>query len=134
MISADTNILVRAVLDDDPNESLFAKRFLKKSANEKKLFLSSYALLEMVWVLKVKKRTRKEIYESLLDLLDSPGIVIGQREVVVAAVEKYMKGKADFGDYLILAEGEACQVHKLSSFDKILGKENHAVQHPKKYL
>lgn len=122
MIGADTNILVRAVLDDEPKESNIAKKFLKKAATEKKLFISSYAILEMVWVLKVKKISRKDIYESVMDLLDSPGIIVGQREVVASALEKFIKGKADFGDYLILAEGEIFNVPRLASFDKILCK------------
>ncbi len=44
MIGADTNILVRAVLDDHLDESALAKQFLKKTADERKLFISSYAL------------------------------------------------------------------------------------------
>jgi predicted nucleic-acid-binding protein len=134
MIGSDTNILIRAVLDDHPEESMFAKNFLKKMAGDKKLFISSYAILEMVWVLKVKKITRKEIYEALLDLLDSAGVVVGHRAVVISALEMYIKGKADFGDYLILAEGELYDAPKVASFDKMFCKDNNRAQHPKKYI
>ncbi len=134
MIGSDTNILVRAVLDDHPEESSLAKKFLKKISNEKKLFISSYAILELVWVLKVKKQTRKNIYESVLDLIDSPGIVVGQREVIASALEMYIKGKADFGDYLILAEGELYDAPKLASFDKAFCKGSDRAQNPKKYI
>jgi predicted nucleic-acid-binding protein len=134
MIGCDTNVLIRAVLDDHPEESKFSKNFLQKMAGEKKLFISSYAILEMVWVLKVKKTTRQEIYEALLDLLDSAGVVIGQREVVISALEMYIKGKADFGDYLILAEGESYDAPKLATFDKIFCKDNKRAQHPRKYI
>lgn len=134
MIGSDTNILVRAVLDDHPEESKLAKRFLKAISEQKKLFISSYAILEMVWVLKVKKHSRKDIYESILDLLDSPGIVVGQREAIVSALEMYIKGKADFGDYLILAEGELYNSHKLASFDKDFCKDTNRTQNPKKYI
>jgi predicted nucleic-acid-binding protein len=133
MIGSDTNVIVRAVLDDHPDESKLARRFLKK-AEDKKLFISSYAILEMVWVLKVKKRTRAEIYESILDLLDSPGIVIGQREVIVSALERYINGKADFGDYLILAEGELYDAPKLASFDKEFCRDTRHAQNPRQYL
>ncbi len=134
MIGCDTNVLIRAVLDDEPAEAKLARQFLEKSAQEKKLFISSYAILEMAWVLKVKKRTRKEICESVRDLLDSPGIVVGQREVVEFALALYMKGKADFGDYLILSEGESHHAQKLASFDKAFCKDNNQVQNPKKYI
>ena len=134
MIGVDTNILVRAVLDDHPDESKIAKSFLKKAVNGKKLFISSYAILEMVWVLKVKKRSRQEICEALLDLLDSPGIVIGQREVVVSALEKYSRGRADFGDYLILSEGEIFDAPRIVSFDQIFCKDIPQAQHPEEYF
>ena len=134
MIGCDTNILVRAVLDDHPKESQLAKQFLKKISHGKKLFISTYAILELVWVLKVKKYSRHDIYESVLDLLDSPGIVVAQREVVVSALEMYIKGKADFGDYLILAEGELYDAPKLASFDKIFCKDTSRAQHPKEYV
>lgn len=134
MIGCDTNVLIRALLEDNPGEAKIARQFLEKTSNEKKLFISSYAILEMTWVLKVKKRTRQEIYESIMDLLDSPGIVLGQREAIVSALELYVKGKADFGDYLILAEGECHHAPKMASFDKEFCKDNHRVQHPKKYI
>lgn len=134
MLGSDTNVLVRAVLDDHLEESKLAKRFLKKAAEGKKLFISSYAILEMIWVLKVKKRSRKEISEALLCLLDSPGVLIGQRDVIISALEKYMKGKADFGDYLILAEGELYGASKLASFDKAFCKDSSQAQHPNKIL
>lgn len=134
MIGCDTSILIRAVLDDDPAEAKIARQFLEKTAREKKLFISSYAILEMVWVLKVKKRTREDIVESIMDLLDSPGIVLGQRDAIESALEMYVNGKADFEDYLILAEGESHHAQKLASFDKMLCKDNHRVQHPKKYI
>ena len=133
MIGCDTNVLIRAALEDDPNEAKIARQFLEKTSNAKKLFISSYAILEMAWVMKVKKRTRHEIVESILDLLDSPGIVVAQREAIESALELYKKGKADFADYLILSEGELHHVQKLASFDKVLCKDNHRVKNPKKY-
>jgi predicted nucleic-acid-binding protein len=133
MIGADTNVLVRAVLNDHPQESRKAINFLKKAAQKKQLFISSYAILEMVWVLKVRKRDREEIIEAIMDLLDSPGIVIGRREVVVIALEMYAKGKADFGDYLIMAEGELFETPYLASFDKTLCKDTRRASPPSKF-
>ena len=74
MIGVDTNILVRAVLEDTPKQSSLAKVLLKEASAQKKLFISSFAILEMVWVLKGKDRSRHQICEALWDLVDSPGI------------------------------------------------------------
>lgn len=123
MIGTDTNILVRAYLEDDKKQTEEAKEFLLKTTKEKSLFISSYAILEFAWVLKTKNYSRKEIYEAVIMLMHSIGVIIGQGDVVLTALEKYIKGKADFGDYMILAEGEKNKIYKLKTFDKALQKE-----------
>ena len=123
MIGTDTNILVRAYLEDDKKQAEEAKEFLLKTTKEKSLFISSYAILEFAWVLKTKNYSRKEIYEAVIMLMDSIGVIIGQKDVVLTALEKYIKGKADFGDYMILAEGEKNKAYKLKTFDKAIQKE-----------
>ena len=119
MIGTDTNILVRAYLEDDKEQAEEAKEFLLKTTKDKSLFISSYAILEFAWVLKTKNYSRKEIYEAVIMLMDSIGVIIGQKDVVLTALEKYIKGKADFGDYMILAEGEKNKSYKLKTFDKL---------------
>ena len=123
MIGTDTNILVRAYLEDDKEQAEEAKEFLIKTTKENSLFISSYAILEFAWVLKTKNYKRKEIYEAVIMLMDSIGVIIGQKDVVLTALEKYIKGKADFGDYMILAEGEKNKTYKLKTFDKAIQKE-----------
>ncbi len=54
MISVDTNVLIRAVLEDDLLQAAKAKSLMKEASESKKLYVSSYAILEMAWVLKVK--------------------------------------------------------------------------------
>ena len=123
MISADTNIIARAFLEDDPIQSKEAQEFLEKAAKAGELFISSYAILEFVWVLKVKKFSREAIYEAVIALCDSTGITIGSRQVVLLALEKHKTGKADFGDYMIMAEGEYNKTLKIKTFDVILSQE-----------
>lgn len=123
MIGVDTNVLVRAYLQDDQEQAKEAQEFLLKFTQENSLFISSYAILEFAWVLKVKGFSRDEIYQAIITLTDSTGIVIGQKEVVLEALEKYVTGKADFGDYMILVEGEKNKSHKIKTFDKKLQKE-----------
>lgn len=123
MIGVDTNVLVRIYLEDDKEQAKNAQEFLLESTKKGELFISSYALLEFVWVLKGKGRNRQQIYEAVITIIDSSGVVVGQRSVVLAALEKYIKGKADFGDYMILAEGEKNSCYNLKTFDKKFQKE-----------
>lgn len=123
MIGIDTNILVRAYLEDDEIQTKEAKTFLLETAQNNLLFISSYAILEFAWVLKTKNYNRKEIYDAIMTLAESTGVTIGQRDVVLEALERYVKGKADFGDYMILAEGAKNQSHELKTFDRAVQKE-----------
>ena len=123
MIGIDTNILVRAFLEDDQKQAQEAQSFLAKAAKNNSLFISSYAILEFAWVLKVKNYTRKEIYEAIISLTDSTGVVIGQKDVVLEALAKYIAGKADFGDYMIWADGEKNKSRKVKTFDITFQKE-----------
>ncbi|WP_425363100.1 PIN domain-containing protein [Candidatus Tisiphia endosymbiont of Hybos culiciformis] len=123
MIGVDTNVLVKAYLQDEQELAKEAQVFLLKITQKNSLFISSYAILEFAWVLKVKGFSRDKIYQAIITLTDSTGIVIGHREVVLEALEKYVTGKADFGDYMILVEGEQNKSHKIKTFDKQLQKE-----------
>lgn len=53
--------------------------------------------------------------------------------MITDALEQYAKGKADFGDYLILAEGRLHGAGTLASFDKDFCKDTSHAKHPKKY-
>lgn len=122
MIGIDTNILTRTFLEDDEIQSKAAQNFLKNNAKHK-TFISSYAILEFVWILKVKKFSRLEIYEAVINLIDNSGFVIGNQEIIISAAEKYIKGKAGFADYMIIAEGEVNSVNSFISFDKEIVRE-----------
>jgi len=123
MIGVDTNILVRSYLQDHEKEAKVAQKLLLEAAKKDELFISSYAILEFVWVLKTTKFTRTEIYNAVMTLADSAGVTIGNREVVLNAISKFKSGKADFGDYMILCEGEENKVYKIETFDKTFKKE-----------
>ena len=117
MISIDTNILVRAFLEDDPLQAKEAQEIMSAATEDRGLFVSSYALLEFVWVLKVKNISKAKIYESLMTLIESPNVIVGQRSVVIKACELYINGNADFGDYMIYAEGALNGTKAVESFD-----------------
>jgi len=123
MIGVDTNVLVRAYLEDDKEQAKEAQEFLKNATKEKSLFISSYAILEFVWVLKVKGYDRKEIYQAVTSLTDSYGVIISHQDIVLEAITKYLNGKADFGDYMIVVDGERNKTHKLKTFDMVLQRE-----------
>lgn len=90
MQNVDTNILVSSFLEDNIIQTPLAQACLEQAAEQNSLFISSYAMLEFVWILKVKKFTRHQIYNAVITLADASGTTLGQRSIVLAAAEKYL--------------------------------------------
>lgn len=113
-IIADTNVLLRAVLGDDIEQSRVARHILK-SADQ--VVLSRHALCEMVWVLRRSyKLPKNEIARTLLGLLDAENVITD-----VSAIETgmmAMEAGADFADGVIAYEGAWLGGEMFVSFDK----------------
>nr|WP_295659242.1 type II toxin-antitoxin system VapC family toxin [Polymorphobacter sp.] len=111
MISFDTNVLARAILGDDEQQSPIAVALLARTG-----MVVPTVLLELVWVLGSKAGwSRPEIASALDDLLDIRTLTIVESEAVEWAVARYAAG-ADFADMLHLAlSGEATV---FATFDK----------------
>ncbi len=124
LIGVDTNVLARIFLEDHPQQQHISRHFLSEMSKQNRLFISSYTILELVWVLNINDKSKPQIVESIEAILDIQGITIGQRSTILLALEKYRGGKADFGDYMIVAEGEENHIHMLVTFDKVLIKDN----------
>jgi predicted nucleic-acid-binding protein len=131
MIGLDTNVLARFLLNDNELEAERAARLINGLSSSKTLFISSYAILELVWVLRTQKRNRQDISGAVRSLLEVGGVVIGEREVVAKALHFYENGNNDFGDYFILSQGIFCNVLSLATFDQKLIREQDTCFAPK---
>ena len=130
MISVDTNVLVRAYLNDDEKQSQKAQTLMKNLSEKGRLFISAIAILEFVWVLKVKRFTRQQIYKAIMTLCHTPGTTIAQRPLVMSAAHLYHRGHADFGDYMIMAESQPHSVTSIASFDRDFMDDSPMVHEP----
>ncbi|EIC22598.1 type II toxin-antitoxin system VapC family toxin [Thiorhodovibrio frisius] len=95
MIAFDTNMLVRLVVDDDPQQADLAERLLR----EHRVWISRTVLLETEWVLRSRYRITAELEDT---------------ESVAKALSWYGQG-ADFADALHLA---VCGDIELHTFDR----------------
>lgn len=77
MIAFDTNILVRLIVQDDPDQAAVAEQRYRTAAETgDSIFLCDVVLVELVWVLGLTYRaSRAEITEALQSLLDDPVFV-----------------------------------------------------------
>ena len=78
-ITADTNVLVRAITGDDERQSKLAQAELTKADA---VALALPALCELVWVLsQAYKVSDAEIVEAIRRLIDSANVLVNRPEV-----------------------------------------------------
>jgi predicted nucleic-acid-binding protein len=111
---ADTNVLMRAVLDDDPVQSR-ASRLALSSADQ--VIIGRHAFCEMVWLLRQRyKMPKAEIVRVIRGYLEAQNVVT-DTPAVRAGLEA-MEAGADFADGVIAYEGRWMGGEMFVSFDK----------------
>lgn len=122
MIAADTNVLARFILDDDSKQSAISREFLEKHTQEAELYLSPFMILELAWLLKSKGLVRHQIITILDKLIHADGVTVGQKNIVVAALDLYANHNISFADCLISTDAFLTANAKLATFDQNLCK------------
>lgn len=123
MRGVDTNVLVRFLTGDDPEQYQTAERlFVAAEEAGESLYLTVPVLCELVWTLRGRRyRHGGEAIVGVLDrLLATPTIEIQDRDAVQRALIDYEQGQGDFADYLIghLARKAGCS--ETVTFDRRL--------------
>lgn len=121
MISVDTNVLVRVLVDDpgEPRQVAVARASVAKLSE---VHVSQIVQVETVWVLETAHGLDKsEVLTVLEHLRDNAAFHLQRRAHFEAALDEFRTGSADFSDYLVLAESRR-QKSKLLTFDKRLLK------------
>jgi predicted nucleic-acid-binding protein len=113
-ITADTNVLVRALAGDDERQSKIAQAELKKA---ELIALALPALCELVWVLSQGyKIPAREIAEAIRRLMNAANVMVN-RPAVEAGLALLDAG-GDFADGVIAYEGNWLGAESYVSFDK----------------
>ena len=113
-ITADTNVLVRAIVGDDTLQSAAAQEAL---ANAEAIALTIPALCELVWVLSRGYKVKgPEIAQTIRSLLNAATIEVN-RPAAEAGLQSLEAG-GDFADGVIAFEGAWLGGDVFVSFDK----------------
>ncbi len=113
-ITADTNVLVRAITGDHAQQSKVAQSEL---ASADLVALALPALCELVWVLsQAYKISSADIAEAIRRLTNSGNVVVN-RPAVVAGLAMLDAG-GDFADGVIAYEGSWLGADAFVSFDR----------------
>lgn len=113
-VAADTNVLLRNVLQDDPIQSRLASKELESAET---VAISTPVFCEFVWVLRhLYKKSAPEVAEAIRYLVDSENVVT-DRSAVDAGLAILDQG-GDFADGAIAYEGAWLGADEFVSFDK----------------
>jgi len=113
-ITADTNVLVRALTGDDRRQSQIAQAELARADG---VALALPALCELVWVLaRGYKIAASDIAEAMRRLIDSANVMVDRR-AVEAGLAVFEAG-GDFADGVIAHEGRWLGSDVFVSFDR----------------
>lgn len=123
MINIDTNVLVRALVGDDPGQAAISRRFLKQECSlENPGFVSAIVLAETCWVLvDAYGYQDASVRDVVSRLLDTPEIQIENAQVATDALSA-TPSKVGFVDLLIAATGEQAGCREFVTFDRALAR------------
>ena len=123
MAALDTNVLVRYIAQDDPEQSPKATRLIESLTADAPGYLSVVSVVELVWVLTgCYASTKGEICEVLETLLRTKEIVVAHADTVWKALRLFKEGKADFADCLIERSANEAGCGYTATFDRAAAK------------
>jgi predicted nucleic-acid-binding protein len=105
MRAIDTNVLVRAIVNDDQAQSARAIELL----TDNDIFIPVTVILELEWVLRSRYAFKPDVIaQAIAKITALSNVVVGERVAVLAAANRAAKGW-DFADALHLALSEGCE-------------------------
>ena len=117
MIAVDTNLLVRILTNDDPNQARRAVKILESDD----IFIPKTVLLETEWVLRhAYEIKRSKIIIGFQKLIGLPNVRVEDPDSIYQAISWY-ENKLDFADALHLASSRRCV--RFATFDSSLIKK-----------
>lgn len=118
MMGLDTNVLLRALLNDDVRQSPVASGVLERLTPDDPGYINVAVLLELMWTLGRRyKASRGDLMATLERLLESPSYVLSDREAVIECLEIMQAEKLDFADALIGALNQRAGCDATWTFD-----------------
>lgn len=122
MIAFDTNVLVRLLVDDDPDQSALARAALERAYEEgEECYLSDAVLCESAWVLASRYgAARIDVLAAITRLLAEPRYTVDDPDGVAEALQAFEAGAAEFSDYLIGARARRRGARTTYTFDRKL--------------
>lgn len=117
MISIDTNVLVRVLIDDGSKDQIQKARELVSSVSQ--IFIPKLVQVELIWVLaRSYSLNKQEILVVLEALIENAAFHLEDYAGFVNALSLFRSKSTDFSDCLILASAKKHDATPVYTFDK----------------
>lgn len=118
MIGIDSNVIIRHLTDDDPDQVDKARALLRSLSVTQPGFLTVVGIAEIYWTLRrLYKFDRSAVIAQLEQLISARELVIERQDVVRQALRSAAAG-ADLGDALIAAISADAGCERTMTFDR----------------
>ena len=117
MKTLDTNVVVRLLIGDDPQQTPIAEQAFLSAIATGGVYLPDVVLAEVAWVLPGYDLERATRYQLLERLVRTRGVVVDDIDAVIDALEQFSLG-GDLADQLILARASSAAALPVLSFDR----------------
>lgn len=119
MLGLDTNVLVRFLLQDDPDQAEYAKRVVGEAlASGEPVAVGLLVILETEWVLRSCARLdKKTVITTFRMLLEARDLFIEHEESLEHALYLYENSAADFADCLMATRYRRSGCSAMLTFD-----------------
>jgi uncharacterized protein len=118
----DTNLIIRYLTKDNPNQAQRAKKLIQQiQAGLLTVITSEAVICEVVWVLSSRvlyHLPRQDVRTHLTNLLSLKGIRLPYKRTYLRALELYASTNLDFVDVLSVAHMERAKIQTIWSFDQ----------------
>ena len=119
MIGLDTNVVLRLLLNDDPEQRLHVVRAIQQTRRLAiTVTITLAVVLEMEWVLRsIAKMTKPQVLSFFDLLLEAHDIEIDNEKVLEQALHLYTNAACDFAECLFLAQYQRMGCQTMVTFD-----------------
>lgn len=124
MIGIDTNIMIRLITHDDPEQTKQAITFVSKHCRpDSPGFITLITVAEIAWLLeKSYKYPRDKVLQTFQSIAKTKHFLIERFDLFETVLYQFELGKANFNDYLIAYCALECGVDYVATFDKKASK------------
>lgn len=119
-IFADTNLFLRYLTDDVPEQASAVEQLLQAAAAGRvQLIANSLVVAELVWTLESYYRLgRMDIREKVIVILNTPGLEIPGGHLILQALADYLNHNVDFIDAYNRAWMRERELTRICTFDR----------------